>query len=163
MLVSLFAYFTFYLWGIYFYFISSLTIKPISLEFFSPMLTQMLCPKALAPFYFKYTCVTFYYSLSSGLFYYWLKLFHSHVISEGLLPITSKNNRDGTNPGYTQWMKVFNLQNAVRTLMFLQEHGINSYDEICERTTTSGGFSNVSERIKPVKKICFTHIYKPCT
>lgn len=58
----------------------------------------------------------------------------------------------GAGDGYVQWMKIFNLQTAARTLIFLQEHGIDSYDELCEKASTaSGEFHKLSKRIKEIE------------
>ena len=58
----------------------------------------------------------------------------------------------GAGAGYVQWMKVFNLQTAARTLIFLKENGIDSYDELNKTSTDlSSEFSALTKRIKEIE------------
>jgi len=38
--------------------------------------------------------------------------------------------REGKGAAYEQWAKIFNLKQAAKTLLFLQEQGIDSYDDL---------------------------------
>jgi hypothetical protein len=60
--------------------------------------------------------------------------------------------REGAGDGYVQWMKIFNLKTAARTLIFLQEHGIDSYDELRKKSdAASSEFHRLSSRLKEVE------------
>ena len=39
--------------------------------------------------------------------------------------------RQGAGAGYRQWMAVFNLKQSAKTLIFLQEQGIDTYEDLC--------------------------------
>jgi hypothetical protein len=57
--------------------------------------------------------------------------------------------RDGKGAGYEQWAKVFNLKQAAKTLIFLQENGIDSYDDLKKKASSaSGGFSALTKKIR---------------
>jgi hypothetical protein len=59
--------------------------------------------------------------------------------------------REGAGEGYVQWMRIFNLKNAARTLIFLQEHKMDSYDELCKRSdAASSEFNKLSSRLKEI-------------
>lgn len=59
--------------------------------------------------------------------------------------------RQGKGTGYEQWAKVFNLKTAAKTLIFLQERGIDSYEELVEKSAAaSGKLSVVSKRISEI-------------
>lgn len=65
-----------------------------------------------------------------------------------LIDIESKI-RQGKGEGYERWAKVFNLKQAAQTLIYLQEHGLSSYDALKEKTATATThYNNLSERIK---------------
>jgi hypothetical protein len=58
---------------------------------------------------------------------------------------------EGAGGGYVHWMKIFNLKTSARTLMFLKENGIDSYDELCEKASAaSSEYHKVSERLKDI-------------
>ena len=60
--------------------------------------------------------------------------------------------QEGAGAGYVQWMRVFNLQTAARTLIFLKENGIDSYDELCEKSAAaSGEFHSSSKRVREIE------------
>jgi hypothetical protein len=57
----------------------------------------------------------------------------------------------GAGDGYVHWMKIFNLKTAARTLIFLKEHGIDSYDELCEKSSAASTVFHASnERLKEI-------------
>ena len=65
-----------------------------------------------------------------------------------LIDIQSKIQQ-GKGTGYERWAKVFNLKQAAQTLIYLQEHGVDSYDELREKTAeATGRFNDLSSRIK---------------
>jgi hypothetical protein len=60
--------------------------------------------------------------------------------------------REGKGAGYEQWAKIFNVKQAARTLIFLQEHGIDSYDELRKKSdAASSEFHHLSSRLKEVE------------
>ena len=70
----------------------------------------------------------------------------------GLLIDVQAKIREGAGEGYVHWMRIFNLQTAARTLLFLKEHGIDSYDELCAKSSAaSGEFARRSKRIKKIE------------
>jgi hypothetical protein len=56
--------------------------------------------------------------------------------------------RQGKGAGYAQWAKVFNLKTAAKTLLFLQEQDISTYDELAKKSAAaSAELSAISKRI----------------
>lgn len=41
--------------------------------------------------------------------------------------------QEGKGAGYARWAKVFNLKQMAQAMMFMQEHGIQSYEELAEK------------------------------
>jgi hypothetical protein len=61
--------------------------------------------------------------------------------------------QEGKGAGYERWARIFNLREAAKTLLFLQENGIDSYDDLVKKTSeSSGDFSAMSKRIKEIDK-----------
>jgi hypothetical protein len=57
--------------------------------------------------------------------------------------------REGKGAGYEQWAKVFNLRAAAKTLVWLQEQGIDSYDDLKKKAAAaSGGFAALTKKIR---------------
>ena len=57
----------------------------------------------------------------------------------------------GAGEGYVHWMKIFNIKSAARTLIFLKDNGIDSYDELCEKASAaSAEFNPLSSRLKEI-------------
>ncbi|MCL2821555.1 MAG: relaxase/mobilization nuclease domain-containing protein [Oscillospiraceae bacterium] len=60
--------------------------------------------------------------------------------------------REGKGPGYEQWAKIFNLKQAAKTLVFLQENGIDSYEDLKKKSSSaSGDFSVLTTKIKDIE------------
>ena len=58
---------------------------------------------------------------------------------------------EGKGAGYTQWAKVFNVKQAAKTLVYLQENGIGSYEELVKKASSaSGDFAALTKRIKDI-------------
>jgi hypothetical protein len=58
----------------------------------------------------------------------------------------------GAGEGYTQWMKIFNLKQTARTLIFLKENSIDSYDDLCKRSSAAScEFHERNNRIKDIE------------
>jgi type III secretory pathway component EscV len=57
--------------------------------------------------------------------------------------------RQGKGAGYAKWARSFNLREASKTLIFLQEIGVKSYDELVERAAAaSADFKSRNTKIK---------------
>ena len=57
----------------------------------------------------------------------------------------------GKGGGYAQWAKVFNVKQMAKTLLYLQEHGIKSHEELNARAdAASEKLAAVNERIKAI-------------
>ena len=51
--------------------------------------------------------------------------------------------------GYAQWAKIFNLKEAAKTLIFLKENGIDSYEDLVKKSSSaSGDFAARTKRIR---------------
>jgi hypothetical protein len=60
--------------------------------------------------------------------------------------------RQGHGEGYQLWMAVFNLKQAAKTLLFLKERGIDSYDDLKVKcSAVSGEFSRLSHEIRDIE------------
>jgi hypothetical protein len=71
----------------------------------------------------------------------------------GLLIDIQAKIREGKGVGYERWAKIFNLKQAAKTLLFLQEQGIDSYDDLKRKANNaSGEFAVLTGRIKDADK-----------
>ncbi|MDL2258575.1 relaxase/mobilization nuclease domain-containing protein [Eubacteriales bacterium OttesenSCG-928-K08] len=60
--------------------------------------------------------------------------------------------QQGKGAGYERWAKVFNLKQAAQTLLYLQQHGLDSYDALREKTAASTvRFDALSKKIKELE------------
>ena len=58
----------------------------------------------------------------------------------------------GKGAGYEHWAHLFNIKETAKTLMFLKEQGIESYDELAEKAAdVSSTFSNITSDIKAIE------------
>jgi hypothetical protein len=58
----------------------------------------------------------------------------------------------GAGDGYVHWMKIFNLKETARTLIFLKNNGIDSYAELCEKASAAASeFHTRSNRLKDIE------------
>jgi len=74
---------------------------------------------------------------------------HIHV---SLLVDIQEKIREGKGPGYEQWAKIFNLKQAAKTLIYLQENGIDSYEDLKKKSSSaSGEFSALTAKIKGIE------------
>jgi hypothetical protein len=78
---------------------------------------------------------------------------YQHVAgSVSLLIDIQAKIREGKGVGYERWAKVFNLQQAAKTLIFLQENGIDSYEDLKKKASSaSGGFAALTKKIRDVE------------
>jgi hypothetical protein len=59
---------------------------------------------------------------------------------------------EGKGAGYEHWAHIFNIKQMSKTLVFLKELGIESYDElVAKQSEASGKFHAVSNRIKEIE------------
>jgi len=59
----------------------------------------------------------------------------------------------GKGPGYEMWAKKFNVKNVMKAILFFQEQGLRSYNELEKRAgDTSERFSKLSADIKAYEK-----------
>jgi hypothetical protein len=57
--------------------------------------------------------------------------------------------REGKGAGYEQWAHIFNVKQMAKTLIFLKENGIDSYEELKKKSSSAGGdFAALTKRIK---------------
>jgi hypothetical protein len=63
--------------------------------------------------------------------------FQRQITSPGLLIDIQSRIRQDKGPGFERWAKVHNLKQMAKTLIYLQEHGLDSYDELSERVETA--------------------------
>ena len=61
--------------------------------------------------------------------------------------------RDGKGAGYEQWARIFNIKETARTLLFLKENGIDSYEDLVRKAdAATGGFNDRAGKIKAAEK-----------
>ena len=59
--------------------------------------------------------------------------------------------QEGKGAGYERWARLHNLKEASKTLLFLQDNGIDSYDDLIKMANSiSTGFSERQKRIKDI-------------
>jgi len=57
--------------------------------------------------------------------------------------------QEGKGAGYENWARIFNLKEAAKTLIFLKENGIDSYEDLKKKASSaSGDFSTLTKKIK---------------
>jgi len=57
--------------------------------------------------------------------------------------------QEGKGAGYEHWARIFNLKEAAKTLIFLKENGIDSYEDLKKKASSaSGDFSTLTKKIK---------------
>lgn len=67
----------------------------------------------------------------------------------GLLIDIQDKIKEGKGAAYEKWAKVFNLKQAAKTLIFLQENGIDSYEDLKKKaSSSSGSFSALNKKIR---------------
>jgi hypothetical protein len=59
--------------------------------------------------------------------------------------------KEGAGDGYVRWMTIFNLKAAARTLIFLQENKIDSYEDLINKSAAAS--SEFHSRVNKMKKI----------
>lgn len=70
----------------------------------------------------------------------------------GLLIDIQKKIQEGKGEAYEQWAKIYNLKQAAKTLIYLNEQGIDSYDELVRKSATaSSDFNGRLNRIKEIE------------
>ena len=72
-----------------------------------------------------------------------------HEKKFGLLIDIQSKITEGKGAGYARWAKVFNLRQMAQVMCFLQENGINSFDELSARTDAAvSRFNELGDSIK---------------
>jgi len=69
----------------------------------------------------------------------------------GLLIDIQTKIQEGKGEGYVQWAKVYNLKQAAQTLIYLQESGIDSYDDLAAKSAAAS--SDFNDRLNKIKVI----------
>lgn len=60
--------------------------------------------------------------------------------------------QSGKGPGFERWAKVHNLKSMARTLIYLQEQGLDQYDTLAEKASeASKKFISISDRMKELE------------
>ena len=59
--------------------------------------------------------------------------------------------REGKGRGYENWSRIFNLKESARTLLFLKENGIDSYDDLLKKSAAVS--ADFNERLTKIKSI----------
>jgi hypothetical protein len=71
----------------------------------------------------------------------------------GLLIDIQSKLQEGKGEGYRRWATVFNLKQAAQTLIYLQEHGLDSYDVLQEKSTAaSKRFHELSAQVRGLEE-----------
>ncbi|MCL2775532.1 MAG: relaxase, partial [Oscillospiraceae bacterium] len=61
--------------------------------------------------------------------------------------------QEGKGAGYEQWARIFNIKEMSRTLLFLQENKIDSYDGLVQKSAVASfEFRQLTEKIKSAEK-----------
>ena len=59
----------------------------------------------------------------------------------------------GKGPGYELWAKKYNVKNVMKAILFFQEQGLRTYEELAEKAESSANrFNEVSSEIKKIEK-----------
>ena len=69
----------------------------------------------------------------------------------GLLIDIQEKIQEGKGAAYENWAKIYNLKQAARTLIYLKETGIDSYDDLVKKSTAASG--DFGEKLKRIKEI----------
>jgi hypothetical protein len=68
-----------------------------------------------------------------------------------LLIDIQKKIQEGKGEAYENWAVIYNLQQAARTLIFLKENGIDSYDDLVKKSSAAS--SEFNRRLKRIKEV----------
>jgi len=83
------------------------------------------------------------YKISSGT---------SKKYAPGLLINIEQKIAEGKGAGYEHWAKIFNLKEAARTLIFLQENDIDDFEELKKKASSaSGEFATLTKNIQEIE------------
>ena len=74
------------------------------------------------------------------------------VIKVSFLIDIQEKLRQGKGAGYEHFAHIFNIREMSRTLLFLKEQGVESYDELVEKSAdASTTFSDVTDKIRAIE------------
>jgi hypothetical protein len=69
----------------------------------------------------------------------------------GLLIDIQRKIQEGKGEGYEHWARIYNLKQTAKTLIYLKEVGIDSYDELVRKSADTS--SDFNERLNRIKEI----------
>jgi myo-inositol-1-phosphate synthase len=70
----------------------------------------------------------------------------------GLLIDIEQKIQEGKGEGYENWARIYNLKQAAKTLLYLNENGIDSYDDLVKKSAAaSSDFNGRLNRIKEIE------------
>jgi magnesium-transporting ATPase (P-type) len=70
----------------------------------------------------------------------------------GLLIDIQSKIQQGKGEGYVRWAKTFNLKQAAQTLIYLQEHGLDDYNALKEKSeAVAARFNSLSDSIRQLE------------
>jgi predicted nuclease with TOPRIM domain len=76
----------------------------------------------------------------------------SDVTQISLLVDIQAKLAEGKGAGYEQWAHIFNVKQMAKTLVFLKENGIDSYEDLKKKSSSaSGEFAALTKRIKEIE------------
>jgi len=71
------------------------------------------------------------------------------IIRVNLLIDIQAKIQEGKGAGYEHWARIFNIKETAKTLLFLRDNGIDSYDDLVQKTSAaSADFSAINKKIK---------------
>ena len=71
----------------------------------------------------------------------------------GLLINIQQKIQEGKGEAYENWAKIYNLKQAARTLIFLKENGIDSYDDLVKKSSAaSTDFNGRTKRMREIEE-----------
>lgn len=77
---------------------------------------------------------------------------HSQLTTVNLLIDIQSKIQQGKGPGFERWAKVHNLKAMARTLIYLQEHGLDQRDVLNEKASAATAkFNAISDRMKELE------------
>ena len=70
-----------------------------------------------------------------------------------LVSLIQQKMAEGKGGGYEQWATLFNLKQSAKTLLFLKEQGVDSYDDLVKKSAAvSAEFNARLSKIKEIEK-----------
>jgi len=77
----------------------------------------------------------------------------STITKPNLLIDIQAKIQEGKGAGYEHWARIFNIKEMSRTLIYLKEIGVDSYEELAEKSATvSADFNKLSHQIRAIEQ-----------